>query len=223
MNGSRRSDTRETSRPVGGHASGGFQGMTTADFSDILGSAPQAGKKPAPLYRAIYISHTRTRLEDRQMDKIMDELSKRYALRGVSGLLLYKSRSIFEILEGPQDLIDQTLETIFRDPRHYKMKVMLYQPARARRFDGWSMGFRRLDGTTSKHPAYFNLTRRELVERFPHGATKEILHFLRGYLNLRFPPPPPPEITVECKVNQNLAAYGNGARPGMGRMPERTA
>ncbi|MGR3370969.1 MAG: BLUF domain-containing protein [Sagittula sp.] len=187
-----------------------YSGMAVVDFDHITGGASATGPgkeaKGAPLVRAICISHTRTRLSDRILDRLMAETEKHNALRQVSGLLLYKSRNFFEVLEGPQDMLDQTLERIYRDPRHYKMKVMFYGPARMRRFDGWSMGFRRLEGTTTTLPCYFSLTRRELEKRFPRGATKEIMFYLRGYLNLRFPPPPPAEPSLTCRVIRDLSA-----------------
>ncbi|WP_040604153.1 BLUF domain-containing protein [Sagittula stellata] len=181
-------------RPVRAATGQGYCGMAVVDFDHLSGStasaSPGKGVNSASLVRAICISHTRTRLSDSALDHLMVETAKSNLARRLSGLLLYKSRNFFEVLEGPRDILDPTLHRIYRDPRHYKMKVMHYGPAKLRRFDGWSMGFRRLDGTISNLPCYFSLTRRALEARFPRGATKEIMFYLRGYLNLRFPPPP---------------------------------
>ncbi|MEQ5868619.1 BLUF domain-containing protein [Sagittula sp. NFXS13] len=198
----------ELSGPVVRVATGrGYTGMAVADFSDVLGKADdKATSKTAELYRAIYISHTRNRLTDQQLDALMTDLHRQHAICGISGLLLYKSRTFFEIIEGPQHTVDRTLDRIFADPRHYKMKVMLYQRAPSRRFDGWSMGFRRLDGRKTRQTCYFTLTRRALEERFPRGATKEIMYFLRAYLEARFTLPPQQEIAVRCRVNPRLNA-----------------
>ncbi|MBP0480910.1 BLUF domain-containing protein [Sagittula salina] len=179
-------------------------GIGVADFSNIVEDATRLA--PAPLTRAIIVSHTRTRLTDAQLDQLM---MTEYALNsriGLTGLLLYKSRSFFEVLEGPQAALDATLDRIFRDPRHFKMKVLLRTPAERRRFEGWSMGFRRLDGTTHGAPCYFPLTRRELEARFPHGATREILHFLRAYLSFRLPAPASPPRPVRCAVATEMQA-----------------
>lgn len=172
----------------------GYTGLAVANFDGILSPEPPAPDVPpktaAPqLVRAIYISHTHARLSDAQLDTVMADLHRHHTVCGVTGLLLYKSRTFFEVIEGNEDFVNLTLDRIFRDPRHFKMKVMMLQKARMRRFDGWSMGFRRLDGTTTDKPCYFNLTRRELENRFPRGATKEIMHFLRGYLTAKFPHP----------------------------------
>ncbi|WP_425070919.1 BLUF domain-containing protein [Sagittula sp. S175] len=208
-----------------GSSSSGFKGMNVVDFEAVGQSGPGSGsvKKSGPsgdeIFRAIYISHTRVRLADEQLDAIMNDLYRRNTIQKISGLLLYKSRSFFEVLEGPQDIILPALDRIFQDRRHFKMKVMMYQQVKQRRFEGWSMGFRRLDGSVSRQPCYFNLTRRDLEQRFPRGASREILFFLRGYLTARFPPVEEPEINIECKVSQNLGrlappvAHRSAARP----------
>lgn len=157
--------------------SSGSGGMTVVDYDDVLkprtpSPIRQNRPKPQPaeVFRAIYFSHTRVRLSDQQLDAIMADLHRRNAVAKLSGLLLYKSRSFFEVIEGRQDIVMAALDRIFRDTRHFKMKIVLCRAATERQFDTWSMGFRRLDGSVSRAPCYFNLTRRDLEARFPNGA-----------------------------------------------------
>lgn len=200
-------DRREPSRPAPA-ARGAGLAVVDFDYDEVVGASPAprkpAAKPPQPeLCRAIYISHTRTRMPDAELDVMMTDLFRRNTLLGLSGLFLYKSRTIFEVLEGPPDRLEFGLQKTFCDPRHFKMKLMHMQPAKKRRFDGWYMGFRRLDGRKTAQPCYFSLTRKELEARFPRGATKEIMHFLRSYLEARFPHPEE-QVSVECRHSPSL-------------------
>jgi hypothetical protein len=141
--------------------------------------------------RIIYISHTRARLPDSSLDALLLDTWERNRQTGITGLLLYKARSFFQVIEGPDAAVSALEDQIFSDPRHFKMKVLCRQQAAERRFAFWRMGYRRLGGGVMHHEAWFNLTRRTLQARIPETCAAEVLFLLRAYLEARLPEPPP--------------------------------
>ena len=97
-----------------------------------------------PLLSLTYVSSATELLE---MPALLDMLAairpKNEAL-GLSGLLLYSGGNIIQVLEGPEDAVESTFETIVDDPRHKDVIVMLRDPIEERAFPDWSMGFRHL-------------------------------------------------------------------------------
>ena len=60
---------------------------------------------------------------------------------GVTGALLFNSGCFAQVLEGPQDAVEETFERIQRDDRHGDVSLMSCGPITARCFANWSMSF----------------------------------------------------------------------------------
>ncbi|CUH77061.1 BLUF domain-containing protein [Tropicibacter naphthalenivorans] len=131
--------------------------------------------------RCIYISHTRNRLAEQDLDDLLLHVWRRNQIEQITGLLLYKSKTFFQVIEGPDENVDRVIDRVFHDPRHFKMKVLSEHPGTRRRFPGWHMGFRRLYTKPIAHESYFSLTRRALEARIPKGAAQELIMLLRSY------------------------------------------
>ncbi len=65
----------------------------------------------------------------------------------VSGMLVYHGGSFLQVLEGAEENVATVFESIERDPRHDRTKVLLRQTIERREFGEWSMGF--VDGGTA--------------------------------------------------------------------------
>jgi hypothetical protein len=72
---------------------------------------------------------------------ILHRSRPRNELYGVTGMLLYHSGSFLQVLEGPQEGVDNVYRHILRDRRHTAATVLLRQEISRREFEGWSMGF----------------------------------------------------------------------------------
>jgi hypothetical protein len=91
-----------------------------------------------------YVSSASTLLDSPQLvEMLVDWRPKNHAL-GLTGLLLYRGGNIMQALEGPDEAVDSTFETISRDPRHHGVITLLREPISERAFPDWSMGFRDL-------------------------------------------------------------------------------
>lgn len=63
------------------------------------------------------------------------------SLNGVTGVLLYKDQSFFQVIEGQKKIMTNLLDNIIKDPRHFNLKVLYERETMRRDFGMWSMGF----------------------------------------------------------------------------------
>jgi hypothetical protein len=61
--------------------------------------------------------------------------------RDLTGMLLYRRGRFFQVLEGPEDAVDELMAKIDRDPRHADVRVLLTERLSERRFSEWTMGY----------------------------------------------------------------------------------
>lgn len=59
----------------------------------------------------------------------------------VSGILLYKDKSFFQVLEGETESIDKLMLSISGDTRHRSVNIIYRRALETRNFVAWSMGF----------------------------------------------------------------------------------
>lgn len=58
---------------------------------------------------------------------------------GITGALICRHDIYLQMLEGPQDKVDSTIERISRDDRHVNMQVLLSEQSDTRLFGDWAM------------------------------------------------------------------------------------
>lgn len=68
---------------------------------------------------------------------------------GVSGVLFFAEGTSFQVLEGDEVVVRELYETIAKDERHTKARIVLERTAKRRSFPGWAMGWRHID---ADHP-----------------------------------------------------------------------
>lgn len=59
----------------------------------------------------------------------------------ITGILLYKDKSFFQVIEGDIETVDKLLLKISGDNRHDSINVMYRRQIEKRDFERWSMGF----------------------------------------------------------------------------------
>lgn len=65
---------------------------------------------------------------------------------GITGLLLHRRDSFFQILEGDRDIVRWLFDRIMNDPRHERVEVVVEGPIEQREFSDWQMAFVDLEG-----------------------------------------------------------------------------
>ena len=74
----------------------------------------------------------------------------------VTGLLLYREGSFYQLLEGKQTAVNHIFEVIKQDPRHKDVRILFSGETETREFSDWRMGFLNLDGVNPEALAGFS-------------------------------------------------------------------
>lgn len=92
------------------------------------------------LVRLLYASRPVEALTDSVLDSILNESRRNNPALGITGILCFSDALFIQVLEGGRDEVNELLNTIIRDPRHAKVRILSYEEIRERRFNGWTMG-----------------------------------------------------------------------------------
>lgn len=98
------------------------------------------------LFHLGYVS-TQTRvMRNADLLGLLDVARRSNDRKGITGLLLHRADSFFQVLEGEEDEVREVFAQIGKDKRHNRIKVLFEGPIAAREFSDWRMGFLELDG-----------------------------------------------------------------------------
>jgi uncharacterized membrane protein (DUF373 family) len=75
---------------------------------------------------------------------LLQQCRENNAGRGVTGMLLYANGTFLQVLEGPEQVIDDLVDIIKKDLRHANIQMLYRKPIERRQYSDWSMGFKRL-------------------------------------------------------------------------------
>ncbi len=100
---------------------------------------------PAPLYQLGYVSTETRHMGPADLIELLNFAREANKKLGVTGLLLHRQDSFFQLIEGPRDVIETLYERIVTDPRHQRVETLFLEKISAREFPDWQMGFLDLD------------------------------------------------------------------------------
>ncbi len=114
-------------------------------------SAPAGIKTPATrelakLYHLGYVSTQTRTISPAEILSLLHDAREANHKLGVTGLLLHRDDSFFQVLEGPEATVRGLFEKLKRDTRHQRVEVLFEGACDEREFPDWSMGFSELDG-----------------------------------------------------------------------------
>ena len=92
------------------------------------------------LVRLLYASRATVPLDAGVLDSIMRQSRANNPKLGVTGILCYSGDLFIQVLEGGRDEVCDLYNTIVRDDRHLKPRILTYEEIRERRFGAWTMG-----------------------------------------------------------------------------------
>jgi hypothetical protein len=95
----------------------------------------------AQLFQRIYASAARRNFGAEDLAELLRVARDNNAKLGLTGMLLYAEGSFFQVLEGPEAVLDPLYAKIEHDPRHTQMTLIIKEPISKRQFDDWTMGF----------------------------------------------------------------------------------
>lgn len=139
------------------------------------------------LRQLIYVSAARRDLGPDAYLKILATARRRNAQAGVSGMLLSIDQGFLQLLEGTPGSVAETLDRVMADDRQTNLRILYDQPALARSFSGWFMGFDDMRGYDPALGGAFPITRAALTENLPAGLGADILIFIRTFYAVNAP------------------------------------
>ncbi|HBQ03320.1 MAG TPA: blue light sensor protein, partial [Halieaceae bacterium] len=98
------------------------------------------------LFHLGYVSTETGDLGADGMIELLTEARKANSSRGITGLLLHRERSFYQVLEGTEAEVKHTFEAIEKDKRHDGIDILFQGEVEQREFADWQMGFLSLDG-----------------------------------------------------------------------------
>ncbi|MDX2218617.1 MAG: BLUF domain-containing protein [Burkholderiales bacterium] len=100
------------------------------------------------LLELVYVSNAFPHdFPEQELERILASSRRRNAAIGVTGVLLYRTGTFLQLLEGPADAVRRLYgEIIHHDPRHRALVLCWEQPITTRSFPQWWMGY--VDGGT---------------------------------------------------------------------------
>lgn len=110
-----------------------------------LASSPDPDPDPSRLFHLGYVSTGKQLFSADALIALLTEAREANAKRNVTGLLLYREGSFYQVLEGAESEVMSTFNDIKQDPRHDSVRVLFKGEASTREFADWQMGFLNLD------------------------------------------------------------------------------
>lgn len=101
-------------------------------------SAQYTGK----LKYLVYTSIASPDLTEESVQSMLATAREHNASAEITGLLLFRTGTFIQFLEGAAEEIDQLIGRIRRDDRHQDVRVIIEEPVDHRRFPDWRMGYR---------------------------------------------------------------------------------
>jgi len=103
------------------------------------------------LYNLAYISKNTIKGNAEEIkDQIRDILAAAHRNNpslGVTGALLYSGGYFCQVIEGPEDVLEELFESIQMDGRHGDVTVLHFQPIESRGFSDWAMALAGIEET----------------------------------------------------------------------------
>lgn len=99
-----------------------------------------------PLFHLGYVSTETGDMGTQGMVDLMTEARRINTQRDITGLLLHRERSFYQVLEGTEAEVKRTFASIEKDDRHTGVDVLFEGEVEEREFADWRMGFLNLDG-----------------------------------------------------------------------------
>jgi hypothetical protein len=99
----------------------------------------------ASLYHLGYSSTLSSPLVASELIGLLQSARKRNQELDVTGLLLHREDSFFQIIEGSRENVLAVFDRICSDQRHERITVLFEGPTVVREFSDWRMGFVELD------------------------------------------------------------------------------
>ncbi len=132
-----------------------YRPMPESELIEVVRERPERGRVRHVADRyVIYVSRATQPMTQDDLHAIL-EASRAYNARNdVTGFLVYGNGRFMQMLEGPEEAIQELMNRIALDTRHADVRMVLSGHTRQRLFREWSMGFWDMRGMGDGFPGY---------------------------------------------------------------------
>lgn len=133
------------------------------------------------MYYLLYASTAVERMEDEQLESLLEVSRRNNAAINVSGMLLYYDGSFIQFIEGEKADVIDLFERITQDPRHFGVFVLDQGEADRRALPEWKMGYTPLSAEDRKTLGTFDLTREALEKELDPELPRSVISMMRTF------------------------------------------
>ena len=129
------------------------------------------------LTRIVYVSTATEILSETELQDILAKSRSNNEKKNITGLLVYSSGNILQVLEGSRQSLQDLYSIIIKDHRHFGFIKLQELPINERIFSEWSMGFKTVSPEEFKKvEGYLDIKNGDLLPlKDKEGTVKEIL------------------------------------------------
>lgn len=117
-------------------------------------------------YFLIYTSVPSKKLTGEEFIDLLTVSRKENEIHNITGMLLCLPETYVQLIEGPEDKIQQLYGNIVKDRRHHNVIILKEGTIEKRFFPGWSMGFDQRNVSLNKPDDAFDLSDEKVFELF---------------------------------------------------------
>jgi acylphosphatase len=103
----------------------------------------------------VYISSAVQLFSDADLAALLKQSRQKNAALEITGILLYKDGDVMQLLEGPDEAVEELAKTIYADKRHSGIIELIKRKISRREFPDWSMEFQNLGSANVRQLSKF--------------------------------------------------------------------
>ena len=132
------------------------------------------------VYQLVYVSAATEHFGAAELGELLDKARIKNSELGISGVLLFRDNSFFQVLEGHQESVQSLYDRIRQDPRHDQTLVLSERTLSDRNFGAWAMGFVNDQFEVDQLPGFVDFFRDRTFVNL-QGDTDRIARILDGF------------------------------------------
>lgn len=106
------------------------------------------------VFQLVYASAATEHFGTAELDDLLRRARVNNSQLGISGVLLFRESSFFQVLEGDEKGVWKLFDTIKQDTRHDQTLVLSERSIDQRNFGDWSMGYIREQSEVNSLPGF---------------------------------------------------------------------
>ena len=115
------------------------------------------------------------------LNTIVAQANKNNPRDKITGLLLYGDNLFFQVLEGPDEMIQDMKDRIWADPRHQGITELKNSAIEDRNFPDWSMGCFEMKGKYEQDGTWAIVDLDSIADHMPPTISPDVLVLARTF------------------------------------------